>query len=663
MVLTRLQKSNLVKYNCKNCINKVLIECSSSDESSSDESSSDESSSDESNLSDISDDISEYDSENSNFKKTNRMIEKTWNKNTRANNIDVLFETIPISKIGSKRKHTEIRKKKATEKKATEKKATDSDIDEWESADETNDPDYKIDNVCQDFVNEVIESMVDETNDKIQERKELFRSKKWKRDLSKSDIKKYNPEYIQICNVVSYIPTIQTVLQVNMPFITKCDLFERLIILDNTPTDTVEHLCLKKAICDEFEKYKKSNLNKKIYKKYEIIEKKLEENDFIELPIKYKILGSEMSFDNKISVYKKYKNWVILPEHSSEHPKLLNWITTILELPTKITPLPISVLDESYVISKFLYDVRYRLNKEVYGMQKAKEQILCILNNKITNPKLIGSSIALQGVQGSGKTKLIQVLAKAIDIPFTSIPLGGATDSGYLLGHGFTYEGSRPGCIVDALIKMKSLSSIIFFDEVDKISTTNYGQEISKALLHITDFTQNHEFSDKYLGNEIKINLSNMWFIYSLNYSDLIDKTLADRIPIIQVDGYTNTQKKDMAQKYLIKDALKNINYNLDDIIFSEEALTYLITETNKMYDKSTQDKNGNSGVRKLKESIHNVITKLNFLKNTRNNSDLKVSFTIKNFKIPFTVMREHINKLDVLNKEESSGYQLSMYL
>lgn len=661
MVLTRSQKNN--KGMRQKHVKKVLIDYFSSDDSSSEESSSEKSSSGESNLSDISADISDYESDESDGEKTNKMIENAWNKNTRVKNLDITFKTDHISNSCSKRKQTDGKIKKSNKKSKNDSDNSDIDLEECSSADEKNDPTYKDCDAYQTFVNEVVESMVDDTHDAIQEKKASIRAKKWKKGLSQRDIKKYEPEYEQICKVIYNMPTIQNILQVDMPFITKCDLVEKLIILENIQPDTFDHLGLKKSIHDEIDKYKKSNIKKKIYSKYSEIEKKLDESDYVDLPIKYRILGSDMSFDNKVAVYRKYKHLINLPEQSSEHPKLLNWLTTSLDLPTQITSLPVNITDKSYVISKFLYEVRYRLDDEVYGMQKAKEHILCILNNKITNPKLIGSSIALQGVQGSGKTKLIQVLAKAINIPFTSIPLGGATDSSHLLGHGFTYEGSRPGCIVDALIKMKSLSSIIFFDEVDKISTTSYGMEISKALLHITDFTQNHEFTDKYLGNEIKIDLSNMWFIYSLNYAELIDKTLADRIPIIQIEGYSNSQKKEMAQKYLIKESLKNINIKQEDIIFSEDAINHLIIETNKLYDNTTQDTNGASGVRKLKDAIYNVITKLNLLKNIDNNEDLQVSFAIKNFKLPFTVLREHIDILDVLNKNKRDEPPINMYM
>lgn len=589
-----------------------------------------------------------------------QMLSHKLHSNTRVNNLVINLNS--NKKRPRTRSQTKLSKK--TKKHKDDNDASDIDLEVCSSAE--NDPDYTQDDVYKTFVDEVVENMVDDAHIAIQQKKAYLRSKRWKKDLSLRDIEKYDEDYKSICDKISEMPMIVEILQIDMPFKTKCDLMEKLIILDNIPSDTFDHLHLKNSIKDELAKYKKSNLDKQIYTQYNDIERKLEESDYVDLPLKYKILGSDMSFNNKVAVYRKYKHWINLQEQSSEHPKLLNWINTAIDLPTKIEPLPVSINDKNCIIAKFLYDVKYKLNTDVYGMENAKEQIICVLNNKITNPNLIGSALALQGVQGSGKTKLIQVLSKAINIPLTSIPLGGATDSGFLIGHGFTYEGSRCGCIVDSLIKMKTLSGIIFFDEIDKISKTRWGEEVSKSLLHITDFTQNHEFTDKYLGNDIIIDLSNMWFIYSLNYTELLDKTLADRIPIIQVEGYTNTQKLEMSMKYLIPEALKWVCLKKDDVSFSEQAINYLIEETNKMYTHETRDKNGNSGVRKLKDAIGSVITKLNFLKNTiledGTYGDLKTTFTIPNFKIPFVVKREHIDKLKILHKNQNST-PMGMYI
>jgi ATP-dependent Lon protease len=515
---------------------------------------------------------------------------------------------------------------------------------------------------------EIYQNFINIINDVDNDKEILNCSNEWQQDLSKVEIKKYEPEYILISKKISIIPKIQDILTVKMPFKIKCNLLEKIIILNNIQIDTFEHLGLKNSILEEIENYKLFNMDNVDYSNYKEIEKKLNDNKDYNIPLNYRILSSEMSFKNKTAVYNKFKFYNTLNESSNESSKLLNWIETILNLPTKTIPLNILVNSKNNTISKFLYDVNYILNAEIYGMKNVKEQILCILNNKITNPKAIGSSIGLVGPQGVGKTQIIKVLSKAIKLPFSSISLSGMTDSDHLLGHGFTYEGSRCGAIVDSLSNMKFLNGILFFDEIDKISKTPAGDGISKALLHITDFTQNNEFCDKYLGNNIKIDLSNIWFIYSLNYKELIDKTLLDRISLIEVSGYTTTEKKEMSIKYLIPNALKNIGLDkamttvTNCISFSDDALNLIIKKTNELYDTDTKDKSGNSGVRKLKDCIADTISKINYLNNLIQDDgsygELIPSFAIKNFKLPYVINTKDINTLNIFAKDvETTHY------
>jgi ATP-dependent Lon protease len=504
--------------------------------------------------------------------------------------------------------------------------------------------------------NEIYQNFIDDIiND--DDNKKINYSNECQQELSETEIKNNESEYILISEKINIIPKIQDILMVKMPFKIKCNLMEKIIILNNIQNDTFEHLALKNSILEEIEKYKLFNMVD--YSNYEEIEKKLNGNKEYNLPLNYRILSSEMSFKNKTVVYNKFKYYNTLNQSSNESSKLLNWIETALNLPTKTIPLNISVNSKNNTISKFLYDVNYILNAEIYGMKNVKEQILCILNNKITNPKAIGSSIGLVGPQGVGKTQIIKVLSKAIKLPFSSISLSGMTDSDHLLGHGFTYEGSRCGTIVDSLSTMKFLNGILFFDEIDKISKTPAGDGISKSLLHITDFTQNNEFCDKYLGNDIKIDLSNLWFIYSLNYKELIDKTLLDRISLIEVSGYTTIEKKEMSIKYLIPNALKNIG--LGGVSFSDDALHLIIKKTNELYDNDTKDKNGNSGVRKLKDCIANIVSKINYLNNlgqcNESYRELIPSFAIKNFKLPYIINTNDINTLNIFAKDVETSH------
>jgi ATP-dependent Lon protease len=279
----------------------------------------------------------------------------------------------------------------------------------------------------------------------------------------------------------------------------------------------------------------------------------------------------------------------------------------------------------------------------------------------IVNPECNNMNLALIGPQGVGKTALANALANAIDLEFVQINLGGCTDSSFLLGHSYTYEGSAPGIIVDSVIKMKSKNGIIFFDEIDKISKTCSGDEISKSLLHIIDRTQNFQFKDKYLG-DFKIDLSKIWFIFSLNYENELDKTLKDRLNIIHIDGYTKTEKTDIVLKYLLPKYLKKINMKISDITFTDKALKYIIDKTNELYDTSTCDNNGLSGVRQLENCIQQILHKLSFIKNSNNFELFSGSFKLsKPIILPYVITTNSIEELGIFKKNESS-YN-SMYM
>ena len=136
---------------------------------------------------------------------------------------------------------------------------------------------------------------------------------------------------------------------------------------------------------------------------------------------------------------------------------------------------------------------------------------------RVTNPEAIGTAIAIKGPPGTGKTTLIKNgISKILGREFAFIALGGATDSSFLEGHSITYEGSTWGKIVDILIQCRSMNPVIYFDELDKISETPKGDEITGILTHLTDVTQNDKFHDKFFS-EIDFDLSKCLFIFSYN--------------------------------------------------------------------------------------------------------------------------------------------------
>ena len=252
-----------------------------------------------------------------------------------------------------------------------------------------------------------------------------------------------------------------------------------------------------------------------------------------------------------------------LDTSTTEYSKMEHWINGLIRIPfSKYTKLTIDHNSNNKDIRNYLIDSNKILDNAVYGHKKAKNHILQLISKWIKNPESNGNVLAIQGPMGNGKTTLVKEgIAKAINRPFAFIALGGASDSSYFDGHNYTYEGSHWGRIIDILIQSKCMNPIIYFDELDKVSDTNKGQEIIHLLTHLTDQSQNTEFQDNYFSG-VKIDLSKILFIFSFNDESMVDRILKDRMYVIRTKGFDNDDKIKIFNNYLLPDLLKNFNYN-----------------------------------------------------------------------------------------------------
>ena len=172
----------------------------------------------------------------------------------------------------------------------------------------------------------------------------------------------------------------------------------------------------------------------------------------------------------------------------------------------KYQHLPITKLNSPSEITDYMLKCSGILDSAVYSHPKAKSQILQIVGKWISNPQSKGSVFSIMGPMGNGKTTLVKEgIAKMINRPFEFISLGGATDSSLLDGHSYTYEGAIPGRIVEILKKSRCMNPVIYFDELDKVSNTPKGEEIINLLIHLTDFSQNDRFMDKYYSESFSL--------------------------------------------------------------------------------------------------------------------------------------------------------------
>jgi len=219
--------------------------------------------------------------------------------------------------------------------------------------------------------------------------------------------------------------------------------------------------------------------------------------------------------------------------------------------------------------------------------------------------------------------------------PFAFIALGGATDSSFLEGHGYTYEGSSWGKIVQILIECNCMNPVIYFDELDKISETPRGEEIVGILTHLTDTSQNSQFHDKYFS-EINFDLSKCLFIFSYNDESKVNPILKDRMYRIKTKGYNGKEKNNIANNYLLPKIREQVKFNNGDIIIPDETISHIIeTYCNK-----------EDGVRNLKRCLEIVHTKLNLYRLMKPDTNLFEGEMSLKVEFPFTVTKNVIDKL-----------------
>jgi ATP-dependent Lon protease len=243
-------------------------------------------------------------------------------------------------------------------------------------------------------------------------------------------------------------------------------------------------------------------------------------------------------------------------------------------------------------------------------------------------------------------------ISKILNREFAFIPLGGATDSSYLEGHSYTYEGSTWGKIVDILIRSKSMNPVIYFDELDKISETPKGEEIIGILTHLTDTSQNSQFHDKYFA-EIDFDLSKCLFIFSYNDPLKVNPILMDRMYKIKTSSYLVKEKIVIANQYLIPKIRYEVNFKEGDIIIPDTTLNYII--------ENYTDKE--SGVRNLKRCIEIIYKKLNLYRLVKPGTTLFEKENTLVVEFPFHVTTDVVNYLIKKDDYGMSKSAINMYL
>ena len=373
----------------------------------------------------------------------------------------------------------------------------------------------------------------------------------------------------------------------------------------------------------------------------------------IEKPYRITLLESNIPVEFKSAAMKKINSLRYMEPGSGEFYKSKNWVDTFMRIPfNKYEGLPVSIDDGVEKCHEFMENAQKTLDQAVYGLNDAKMQIMQMLGQLLTNPKAIGTAIAIHGPPGTGKTSLVKEgISKILNRPFAFIALGGATDSSFLEGHGYTYEGSTWGKIVQILIESKCMNPVIYFDELDKISDTPRGEEIAGILTHLTDTTQNSQFHDKYFA-EINFDISKCLFIFSYNDENKVNSILKDRMYRIKTKGYISKEKTIIANNYLLPRIREQVRFNDEDIIINNEVIGYIIENHCNKED----------GVRNLKRCLEIIYTKLNLYRLMKPDTNLFEGEMALKVQFPYEVTKDIVNKL-IKREDDSMATWRSLYL
>ena len=387
---------------------------------------------------------------------------------------------------------------------------------------------------------------------------------------------------------------------------------------------------------------------KKIIKEMRLVNKIIS----IEKPYRLSLLESNIPISHKSEAMKKINLLKSMDPNCSEYYKIKHWVDSFMRIPFgEYSRLNVNISDGVEKSHAFMENAKHILDTAVYGLNDAKMQIMQMLGQFITNPNALGCALAIKGPPGTGKTSLVKEgISKILNRPFAFIALGGATDSSFLDGHSYTYEGSCWGKIVQILIDSKFMNPVIYFDELDKISETPKGDEIIGILTHLTDVSQNSQFHDKYFS-ELDFDLSKCMFIFSYNDESKINPILRDRMYRIQTTGYDKKQKNIIATQYLLPKIQEQVKFEKEDIVITDEVHNYIVENYCEKED----------GVRNQKRCLEIIYTKLNLYRLMRPGSKLFDTDMIE-VKFPFTVTKQIADKL-ITSAKKDNMYHKSLYV
>lgn len=319
-----------------------------------------------------------------------------------------------------------------------------------------------------------------------------------------------------------------------------------------------------------------------------VIKKELGDDDKEFEEMKTQIGALKASDEVKEKISKELSRLERMNISSPEYGMIRNYLDIVLALPWGV-----------YTEDNFDLDhIRKVLDEDHYGIDKVKTRIVeAIAVKKLAGKDNKAPIICLVGPPGVGKTSIAQSIARALGKEYLHMSLGGIRDEAEIRGHRKTYIGSMPGRIMTCMSKAKTSNPLFLLDEIDKMTSDMRGDP-SSAMLEVLDPNQNANFRDNYL--EVPFDLSQVMFIMTANSLSIIQKPLLDRMEVIEMDGYTQDEKYEIARRYLVPKQMKQNGISEVEVEFDKGAI-----------DKIIDDYTKESGVRELERQIAEVCRKI----------------------------------------------------
>jgi len=322
-----------------------------------------------------------------------------------------------------------------------------------------------------------------------------------------------------------------------------------------------------------------------------------------------RIEAKEMPDEVSKVVRKQFNRLQQMQPASSEYGVTRTYVETLLDIPWS----------ETTTDNLDIHNARTILDEDHYGLEKVKDRLVEFLAVRKLREDMKGPILCLVGPPGVGKTSLGKSVARALGREFVRISLGGVHDEAEIRGHRRTYVGALPGRIVQALRKAKTANPVIMLDEIDKVGRDFRGDPQS-ALLEVLDPEQNNTFSDHYV--ELPVDLSRVLFIANANQIDTISAPLRDRMEMIDIPGYTPTDKKNIAIHFLLPKQLEGHGITSDHVEVAVSAVDGII-------DRYTRE----AGVRTLERRVADICRKV------------AVKVATDDLKEPILVERENLSE------------------